>query len=296
MDEWHVGDPEDWGDHVGVPDIAYMGYLQDDEENNEYEVPPHISKSNKLRDEAWKLRENGRYNDALIKINEALEYSSDWRSYNIKAIIIEDMNNYNGALYYYDQALKLYNSQVVKDNKARLLERMAEKCISTNDYPKALEHINQALKLTDNENNRNGFLRTKSDILQLMDRPREAYICNKLANKQFNHVDEFEKQSKILKDTADTLICISGRKFYGNCAPTVEGSIVKLIKEPENEHDSDAIRVEFNQKTAGYVANSPHTKISEAKSASEIKNMFENCTKARILFVFMEDYLVAKLI
>ena len=27
MDKWNVGDPSDWGDSIGVPDKAYMGYL-----------------------------------------------------------------------------------------------------------------------------------------------------------------------------------------------------------------------------------------------------------------------------
>ena len=39
MDEWHVGDPADWGDSVGVPDIPYMGYLKD-EEDEPPERPP----------------------------------------------------------------------------------------------------------------------------------------------------------------------------------------------------------------------------------------------------------------
>ena len=56
MDEWHVGDPADWGDHVGVPDIPYMGYLQDDDEEQK---PGRVSKAHQLRVEAWALRENG---------------------------------------------------------------------------------------------------------------------------------------------------------------------------------------------------------------------------------------------
>ena len=46
----------------------------------------------------------------------------------------------------------------------------------------------------------------------------------------------------------------------------------------------------------GYVANSTYTMIDEAKSASEIWGTFGERTRARILFVFMQDYLIAELI
>jgi hypothetical protein len=91
-------------------------------------------------------------------------------------------------------------------------------------------------------------------------------------------------------------VCIAGRNHYGYLAPTEKGTIIDLIKEPDNEHDSDAIRVEFNTKTVGYVANSIYTMIDEAKSASEIWCLFGQRTRARILFVFMQDYLIAELI
>lgn len=38
MDEWKAGDPADWGDHVGVPDTRYMGYLKDNEDKEDEEV------------------------------------------------------------------------------------------------------------------------------------------------------------------------------------------------------------------------------------------------------------------
>ena len=159
----------------------------------------------------------------------------------------------------------------------------------------ALDKVNLALKLTGDEDDRCEFFTTKAHILALMGRKRETYVCNMLANRCPERVDEFERQSEILKSTKNTLVCIAGRNHYGYSAPTDEGSIVELIKEPENEHDSDAIRVEYHQKTVGYIANSPYTLIDEVKSASEIKNLFETRSRARILFVFMQDYLIAEL-
>ena len=293
MDEWHVGDPADWGDSVGVPDIPYMGYLQDDEDE---ERPRRPSKANRLRAEAWALREDGRFREALDKINEALECSGSWQLLNVKAIILEDLGDDEGAMRFYDMALRQSNAQYVKDNKARLLERIAWSAKYSDDLPRALDMVNQALKLTGDEEDRKTFFGTKRNILSLMGRRREAYVCNMLANGLPEKVDEFESQSKILKEATGTLICIAGRQHYNNSVPTNGGAVVDLIKEPDNEHDGDAIRVEFQGSTVGYVANSPYTKIDEAKSASEIKNLFEERTKAKILFVFMQEYLVGEVI
>lgn len=290
MDEWHVGDPADWGDSVGVPDIPYMGYLQDDEED-ENSHPRHASQSDSLRKEAWRLRESGQPEEALSRIDEALEYGANWRCFNVKAIILEDLGLYEHAIMYYDRALRHTRSQLVLDNKARLLESMA----MSGRYPKekSLEYINLALKLTKDDSDRNCFFRTKSDILESMRKPREAYVCSKLAKRQFDLVDEFERQCKTLKNPHYTFICITGTRFYDK---TSIGSVVDLIKEPDNDYDGDAIRVEMNGNAVGYVANSPRTLIDETKSATDIKNRFESRTRAKILFVFMERYTVAKLI
>lgn len=291
MDEWQVGDPADWGDSVGVPDIPYMGYLQDDEED-ESNPPQQVSRADSLRKKAWKLREAGRPDEALDTINEALDYGGNWRCHNVKAIILEDMGQYEHALMSYDRALRHARPQLVLDNKARLLERMA--LSGRYSKEKSLEYINIALNLTRDDSDRHYFLKTKSEILERLGRPREAYVCSKLANRQFDLVDEFERQSKTLKNSHDTFICIAGTRFYDN--RTSPGIVVDLIKELDNEYDRDAIRVELNGNTVGYVANSPRTLIKETKSATDIKNRFKSRTKAEILFVYMERYPIAKLI
>lgn len=291
VDEWHVGDPADWGDSVGVPDIGYMGYLQDDEDED---APRHVTRSQSLRREAWRLRNDGRLNDALSKINESLKYGDNWEGLNIKAIILEDMGDYEEALHFYDRSLNISSARFVKDNKARLLERIAERQRYSLEYGKALDNINLALKITSNEDDALHFLAGKRDILDAMGRHREAYVCNKLANRQNDLVDKFERQSKILKDTTDMLICISGTRFYRPQASLAEGTVVDLVREPDHPHDPDAIRVELGGQIVGYVANSRNTLIDEVKSAFDIKDM--DFKKAKVLFVFMERYIVCKLL
>lgn len=289
MDEWHVGDPADWGDSVGVPDIPYMGYLQDDDDE---EAPPAVAEGNSLRDRAWDLRNAGNLNYALSTINEALEWDANWRNYNVKAIILEDMNRLDEAMACYDMALAQSNDWVVKNNKARLLSRNAR--YRTTDNEEALNKINEALRLTSDEDDRLSFLHVKRSILENMGKERDAYVCCKLTNRQPDLVDEFERQSEILKMSKDKLICVSATQFYENFSPFKKGVMLDLVKEPENEHDADAIRVEANGKTVGYVANSSYTLIDEAKSASQIKNLFTKSVRAKFLFIYMERYVIAK--
>lgn len=50
-----------------------------------------------------------------------------------------------------------------------------------------------------------------------------------------------------------------------------KGAVVKLVKEPDNERDEEAIRVEMEGLgLIGYVANSPYTVIGESYSAGRI--------------------------
>jgi hypothetical protein len=74
------------------------------------------------------------------------------------------------------------------------------------------------------------------------------------------------------------------------------GVKVDLVREPTNEYDPDAIRVEVDGNTVGYVANSSYTLIDRAKSATDIKNIVKEDQKAEILFVYIDEYTIAKLI
>ena len=55
-------------------------------------------------------------------------------------------------------------------------------------------------------------------------------------------------------------ITITGLDHYYGDEFIESGMTVKLIKDPENEHDSEAIKVEMDGLgKIGYVANSPYT-------------------------------------
>ena len=67
-----------------------------------------------------------------------------------------------------------------------------------------------------------------------------------------------------------------------------KGMKVKLIKEPDNEYDKEAIRVELKGLgKIGYVANSPHTVIGESKSSGRMYDLMKKKAKSKVLQVTM---------
>ena len=61
---------------------------------------------------------------------------------------------------------------------------------------------------------------------------------------------------------------------------------VKLVKEPDNEYDKEAIRVELKGLgKIGYVANSHYTVIGESKSAGRMYDLMKKKAKGKVLLV-----------
>ena len=297
MDEWHVGDPEDWGDSVGVPDIPYMGYLNNDDEDDGKppREPKETLEAKSLSDEAWRLEGEGRYRQALELINQAIEkFPYNANHFNRKAIILEDLNMPEEALDVYDKALSFGPDRVIQANKAGCMLSILESKRPNTFTHADLNLINEALKTLPKDENNYPYLQMKGNILEELGEPVNARICYYLSNKMYDKVDETEKELRILKSSTETFINITGTNHYQNFRPFRQGTIVDLVREPENKYDKDAIRVEINGENVGYVANSDYTLIDEVKSATEIKDMAS--TKAEVLFLLVETYVIAKLI
>lgn len=302
MDEWQVGDPTGFGNDAGVPDIPYMGYLQTDDDDDTNVPPqtvdPNVSRAKRLADEAYELQEEDRFDEALVLINRALELdSNNFNNWNVKAIIIDNSGHPEDAIEFYDRALAIRPTNVVKTNKAECLYRIAYIRNAMRRSPeRSLEIINEALKLLPDDEERGRFIHMKGRILQSLDRKIQAKKCFLLADGMTDKIMQLEEQEKIIKNTRQPLINITGTQFYKGCGILKEGIVVDLIKEPENEHDSNAIRVELNGETVGYVADSPYTLIDGLKSARQIQDRFTDKTRAKFLFRFMDEFNVAKLI
>lgn len=73
---------------------------------------------------------------------------------------------------------------------------------------------------------------------------------------------------------------LTGTKHYHGKEFLEKGMQVFLVKEPDNEHDKEAIRVELpGLGKIGYVANSPYTVIGESMSAGR---MYEKMGKKAV--------------
>ena len=138
------------------------------------------------------------------------------------------------------------------------------------------------------------FWYLKGSILDCLGEKIESKKCYMIAEKMTDEIARMDEQAEYIKTTQDTLICITGTQFYFGPEVLEEGMTVDLVRDEENEHDSDAIRVEIEGETVGFVANSPHTMVEGVKSASQINEI--QFDKAEIKFLYLYEYVIAKLI
>ena len=79
---------------------------------------------------------------------------------------------------------------------------------------------------------------------------------------------------------------IAGCNHYFGTGFMEKGMKVKLIKEPDNEHDKEAIQVKVKGLgKVGYVANSPFTVKGESMSAGRLYDKLGDKAKGKIVFV-----------
>lgn len=81
-------------------------------------------------------------------------------------------------------------------------------------------------------------------------------------------------------------INIAGHSYYYGLKAFKVGRLIRLVKEPDNSHDEDAIRVEMPYiGTVGYVANNTNTVYAGTYSAGRIYDKIGSISYARIRFV-----------
>lgn len=67
---------------------------------------------------------------------------------------------------------------------------------------------------------------------------------------------------------------------------------VKLVKEPDNKMDAEAIKVEIDGLgLIGYVANSPYTVLGESMSAGRLYDRIEDTAEGRVKYVLPQGVL-----
>ena len=79
---------------------------------------------------------------------------------------------------------------------------------------------------------------------------------------------------------------ITGMNHYYGSDFLEKNMKVKLVKEPDNEYDKEAIRVELKGLgKIGYVANSPYTVIGESRSAGRMYDLIKKKAKGKVILI-----------
>ncbi|WP_407421757.1 hypothetical protein [Methanobrevibacter sp.] len=234
------------------------------------------------------------YSEALSEIEKTLK-KDDVNYWLLKSEIYDRQNEYEKSIDSINHALNIDESDEIKTSKANTLYKWAKVSYFPElEYEKALEFVENALEILPESEDPSEFYFLKGEILEALREPVEARKAYLIAYKEFDKLEEFENQVEYLNTTEDTLISISGSYFY-NFTPS-DSMIVDLVKEDDNEHDPDAIAVYYKNEKIGYVANSDYTLIDEVKSASKIKNSLNDNAQAKILFVYLDQYIIAKVL
>lgn len=264
---------------------------QKDGSDNTRQTTFKISKTLKVDN----LIANEKYDDALSEINRILKTDANYSNWNLKAIILAKLKRYEESVECFDKALSLNPSDKIKLNKANSIYDWAKVTFfPEGNYEKALRLIDDALNIIPDSEDPSEFYFLKAEILEALNDLAESQKAYLIAYKEFDKLKELENQIEYLNNTSDTLIIITGSYFY-NFTPEKD-IMVNLVKQDDNEHDPDAIAVMLNDELIGYVANSPYTLIDEVKSASDIKKLINDNQNAKILFNYLGEYTIAKLV
>ena len=162
MRECQVGDPIGNGNDIGVPDIKYMGYLKNHDDGNgrrnNNPSSADINKSRRFQEEAVKLWEEKKLDDALSYINSAIYYNpNDDENWNVKGLILWEMADMDSSKFY--EACQCFNNaliikpdgKIIKKNKARCITDWARYYYAINDYDLAMSRIDESLSLIEDK-------------------------------------------------------------------------------------------------------------------------------------------------
>ena len=155
MREWQVGDPVGDGNDIGVPDIPYMDYLKKHDEKGTGRKSTDAQRSLMFQDEAWILRKEGKFRDALAFMDAAIRYNpNDCENWNKKGIILwnilvsDDRDVGFEACECFDRALEIEpDNKTITNNKAKFLTEWALKLVEWNQFGLADVKVSEALSV-----------------------------------------------------------------------------------------------------------------------------------------------------
>ena len=84
-------------------------------------------------------------------------------------------------------------------------------------------------------------------------------------------------------------VTLTGRNYRYGTMPFAVGQKVRLVKEPENQADREAIRAELpGLGKVGYVANSTHTVKGDCYSAGRLYDKIGNTAVAKVKYILCD--------
>lgn len=255
-----------------------------DDDLDEIEINPTYSKRDEYANKAWNYYMDFKDEDALYYINLALDlddkHSNNW---NKKAIILESLKRYEESEKCYNRSLELAKHDVVYDNKARMLLDWSHQLLEeSKELPNGLKKLEEA---------KNKITKAMNALSGDSDEDIDKYIkMRDSINFYIDYETEFQRNLKTLKGyDKSELFTITARKFYKNDISLTPSMPLKLVKEPDNEFDTDAIAVYVQDEKIGYVANNNYTKYELTSSASELQDKIKDTAQGSYLF-YLDRY------
>ena len=133
----------------------------------------------------------------------------------------------------------------------------------------------------------------KGKIEALMNRNNQTKLNENMKRRKKQQEKLKSQQESIIKRyPKEKLITIAGTHLY-NTGDLRQGMKLKLVKEPDNIHDKDAIAVYFNDRKIGYVANAELTACSLTSKAGDIR--IPDVAWAEYLLKYGDEYHIAKI-
>ena len=282
--QWQMGDPVDYTTD-GWMDAQNWGHgFDEEEEGRGYSINSTRDKSQKYAKKAWDCYMDFREDEALRYINRALDLNdNNAKNWNIKAIILEALKRYEQSEECYNRSLELSGDNVVYDNRARMLYDWAAQLLEESKHlPNGLEKLGEAEKK---------IVRSIRSLSADSDEDIERYL--RLRDSiifSIGYEEKFQWNLETLESyERSELFTISGMKFYHNGIHIVEGMALRLVREPDNEFDRNAIAVYLEDDKIGYVANNDHTKFEMTSSASQLCDEVRDVAQAEYL-IYLDRY------
>ena len=143
-------------------------YLNNDligeiDNDNTYQSTFNVSQNSKIE---YLIKES-KFKEALSLINEALKNEENYANWNLKALILDNLEKYDESIECYDKALLLNPSDEIKINKANTIYKYAKILFfPKSEYEQALNLINQAIYLIEEIDDVSEFYFLKAEILE----------------------------------------------------------------------------------------------------------------------------------